>query len=121
MSYCKLDTPLVQNLMILDTDFFQKKYVPGQIVPENIKSIPVVGIVMKGVLDVYSIAYDGTDIHLNILKKNDCFRISNLFLSTELQTVITSLTHVEILYIPKKIITKQLACNSNFALDYASY
>ena len=108
MSYRIVESPLFQNLLIQDTDLFYKEYLPGQIVPEQIKSIPVVGIVKKGVLDVYSIAYDGTDIHLNTLNKEDCFGISNLFLPTELHTVITSRTHAEILYIPKKMITKQL-------------
>lgn len=78
-------------------------------------------LVVKGKIEVYSIALDGKEILLSLLKEGDCFGISNLFLSdTELPTVLMCAADSEVLLIPKHLLIEAMKANGELAIRYAT-
>ena len=51
----------------------------GQIVSDRQMGQEILGLVVRGSVEVYSIAMDGREIMLSQLKRGDCFGIINLF------------------------------------------
>ena len=49
----------------------------GQIVSDRQKNEEIIGLVMEGSMDVYSIALDGREILLSQLERGDCFGVVN--------------------------------------------
>ena len=60
----------------------------GQIVSDRQKNEEIIGLVMEGSMDVYSIALDGREILLSQLERGDCFGVVNLLTNTEFPTVL---------------------------------
>ena len=60
----------------------------GQIVSDRQKNEEILGLIMEGSMDVYSIALDGREILLSQLEKGDCFGVVNLLTNTEFPTVL---------------------------------
>lgn len=78
-------------------------------------------LVVKGKIEVYSIAMDGKEVLLSLLKEGDCFGISNLFLAdTELPTVLMCATDAEVLLIPKHLLIEAMKANGELAIRYAT-
>ena len=60
----------------------------GQIVSDRQMGQEILGLVVRGSVEVYSIAMDGREIMLSQLKRGDCFGIIDLFTNTELPSVL---------------------------------
>ena len=87
----------------------------GQIVSDRQKNEEILGLIMEGSMDVYSIALDGREILLSQLEKGDCFGVVNLLTNTEFPTDTTLAT------MPKSQLLAVMEKNSELALRYAGF
>ena len=99
---------------------FLQKFRSGQILSDIPNGVPSIGLITEGRVEVYSVAMDGKDILLNELSVGECFGICNLLAQFEMETVLRCTTETEVLYIPKSVLLETMACNSAFALRFAS-
>ena len=107
MSNCNSD--LFKNTKICkDKVEFYKK---GQFI-----SSKYCGIVLDGIIQVYSVSFDGCATLLSQLNKGDCFGISDLFSSDTLQTTLKCTEDCSILCVPKESILREINDNPEFAL-----
>ena len=93
----------------------------GQIVSDRQKNEEILGLIMDGSMDVYSIALDGREILLSQLEKGDCFGVVNLLTKTELPTVLRCRTDTTLVIIPKCQLLSAMEKNSELALRYAGF
>lgn len=93
----------------------------GQIVSDRQKNEEILGLIMEGSMDVYSIALDGREILLSQLEKGDCFGVVNLLTKTELPTVLRCRTDTTLVIIPKCQLLSAMKKNSELALRYAGF
>jgi len=106
----------------LSVSGMQVKYCrKGQIVSDRQKNEEILGLIMDGSMDVYSIALDGREILLSQLEKGDCFGVVNLLTKTELPTVLRCRTDTTIVIIPKCQLLSAMEKNSELALRYAGF
>ena len=93
----------------------------GRLISDRQDGKKHVVLVVKGTIEVYSIALDGKEVLLSLLKTGDCFGISNLFLEdTDLPTVLMCATDAEVLLIPKYLLIEAMKANGELAIRYAT-
>lgn len=106
----------------LSVSGMQVKYChKGQIVSDRQKNEEILGLIMEGSMDVYSIALDGREILLSQLERGDCFGVVNLLTKTELPTVLRCRTDTTLVIIPKCQLFSAMEKNSELALRYAGF
>lgn len=106
----------------LSASGMQVKYChKGQIVSDRQKNEEILGLIMEGSMDVYSIALDGREILLSQLERGDCFGVVNLLTKTELPTVLRCRTDTTLVIIPKCQLFSAMEKNSELALRYAGF
>ena len=81
---------------------------------------PCVGLVVSGVVDVWSVAPDGNGVLLSALRPGDCFGICNLLTGGGLETRLRAAAPVEVAYIAKRALEDCLGADSGMALRYAA-
>lgn len=114
--------PSAWRAAILPVSGMQVKYChKGQIVSDRQKNEEILGLIMEGSMDVYSIALDGREILLSQLEKGDCFGVVNLLTKTELPTVLRCRTDTTLVIIPKCQLLSAMKKNSELALRYAGF
>lgn len=113
--------PLLQGCGIDPARMCLRRCRAGQIVSDRSDGRAAVGMVASGQVDVYSVAMDGRDVQLNVLKSGDCFGISNLLCPTALETVLRCRTETELIFIPKDALIQALQADAALALRYAAY
>ena len=91
----------------------------GQIISDRQKGQEILGLVAGGSVEVYSVAMDGREIMLSRLKRGDCFGIINLYINTELPTVLKCSCDTTLLTIPKKKLLDLMKSDEELALRYA--
>ena len=96
-----------------------KVFRKGQIVSDRQMGQEILGLVVRGSVEVYSIAMDGREIMLSQLKRGDCFGIINLFTNTELPTVLKCGRDTTLLTIPKKKLLELMKNDKELTLRYA--
>lgn len=106
----------------LSVSGMQVKYChKGQIVSDRQKNEEILGLIMEGSMDVYSIALDGREILLSQLERGDCFGVVNLLTKTEFPTVLRCRTDTTLVIIPKCQLFSAMEKNSELALRYAGF
>ena len=88
----------------------------GQIVSDRQKNEEIIGLVMEGSMDVYSIALDGREILLSQLERGDCFGVVNLLTNTEFPTVLRCRTDTTLATMPKSQLLAVMEKKSELAL-----
>ena len=89
----------------LDPDAFAPRLMragAGEALVDDPDGEPCVGLVVSGLIDVWSAAPDGREVLLSTLRAGDCFGISNLLTGNALETRLRAAGAVEIAYIPKQ-------------------
>lgn len=102
-----------------DTCFILRHYSKNQMIDDVVDGVAMVGLVISGEVDVYSVAVDGRDIRLNTLHTGECFGIYNLLADMEMQTVLHCGEDSEIGYLPKKVLLQMMETDNRLALRYA--
>lgn len=93
----------------------------GQIVSDRQKGQEFVGLIVRGSVDVYSIAMDGREIVLSRLEAGDCFGVINLLAGAELPTVLKCRSETKLLLIPKRLFIQAMQDDPALALRYAGF
>lgn len=93
-------------------------YHVGQIISDCPKGVPSIGVILSGRVDVYSVAIDGRDVQLNSLGAGECFGICNLFGVSELETVLRCAENVELVYIAKDAVLRELESDAELMRQY---
>ena len=101
-------TPFLAGFSLSETDFIRRHFPAGRYVTDKLGGEPCVGLVASGHVGVYSAAADGNDIELTILHTGDCFGICNLMMEEELQTLLRCREKTVILFVPKRILLRQI-------------
>ena len=68
----------------------ERSFLPGQTVKDSLNDIPCLGVVIEGLVNVFSVAPDGNSVLLNRLKRGGCFGICNLMSEDPMETVLIS-------------------------------
>ena len=113
-------SPLLQGCGIDPGLMLVHRYRGGQIVSDRPAGITSVGLVVEGIVDVYSVALDGRDVQLNALEAGDCFGICNLLALAEMETVLRCRTDTTLIFIPKQTLVSVMEKDPAFALRYAA-
>lgn len=114
-------SPLLQGCNIDMREIYARRCKGGQIVSDSIHNCAAVGVVVSGMVDVYSVAMDGRDVQLNSLGTGDCFGISNLLCPAVLDTVLRCRTETKLLFIPKETLIHAMQSDAALAMRYAAY
>ncbi len=113
-------SPLLTGAALPYNSLKMIKYSQGKVLADDLHGTSAIGLVVSGVVEVFSVALDGKDIQLNTLSKGDCFGICNLYVETELDTVLFAAEETEILYIPKSVLLECLEKDPALSARYAT-
>ncbi len=92
-----------------------KKFDKTQAINVNTKDI---GVIVKGIVEVYQLLPDGYEIHLSTLKENETFGISTIFSEEAMTTTLKCRGGCEICFINKDIIVKMMKENGDLAFRF---
>lgn len=112
-------SPLFRGCKKLESSMSLKVFRKGQIVSERQTGQEILGLIVTGNVEVYSIAMDGREIILSQLKRGDSFGLINLFTDTELPTVLKCRNDTTILTIPKRKVLEIMKSDEELAFRYA--
>lgn len=93
----------------------------GQFISDKVHGLEMLGFVLEGYIDVYSVAFDGHEVLLTGLASGDCFGLVNLLVKNEFPTVLKCRKKTKILLLPKQVVVKLLETDAAFALRYAGF
>ena len=96
------------------------KCTAGQIVLDEYRHTPCVGLLAKGQIDVYSLSPDGKEVLLNSITPGGCFGIINLMNDFDLGTTLRCALDAKIIYIPKADLRKVMQKDGDFVIRYAN-
>lgn len=113
-------SPFLADCPLMPGEATLRRFRAGQILGDRLDGIPVVGLVISGRVEVYSVALDGKDVLLSTLTAGECFGICNLLADTELETVLRCAQDTDILYIQKAALLRHLQQDAALALRYAA-
>ena len=112
-------SPLFSKLD-LDADYIKvKSCKKGQIISDRQKDQDILGMVIDGEVDVYSVALDGKEIMLSTLKSGCCFGIINLFADEDMPTVLKCRSNTKLLTIPKNKLLELMKEDRELIYRYA--
>lgn len=118
---CMDASPLLRGCGIDPLVLSSRSCQSGQIISDRLAGKTVVGMVVSGMIDVYSVSLDGKDIQLSTLEAGDCFGISNLLVPEEMETVLRCRKDTQLILIPKTSLINAMEQDPVFAIRYASY
>lgn len=116
----KLDcSPLLAGCPLAPDSAWERRFPPGQIISDRPNGKSAVGLILAGRVEVYSVAIDGKDVQLNVLKAGECFGVCNLLAGDELDTILRCTEETEVLYVGKDAIYECMKRDAELALRYA--
>ncbi len=77
-----------------------------------------IGLVLKGLADVWCVASDGTETLLNTIRRGDCFGIAYIYEAGGMQTRVIARGRCEAAFIRKSVIRSLIANDPDFAERY---
>ena len=114
-------SPLFGGCEIPADEVRLKKCRKGQLVNDRQKGQECVGMIVRGALDVYSVAMDGHEIILSRLETGDCFGVVNLLADAELPVVLKCRSETHLLMIPKHLFVQAMREDAELAMRYAGF
>ena len=113
--------PLLCGCRISPKQVMVKTCRKGQFISDRIRGQETLGLVMKGRVDVYSVALDGREVLLSALAPGECFGVINLLTEHEFPTVLRCRERTTVLLIPKRAAAAAMETDPAFALRYARF
>ncbi len=111
---------LFAGCVLDDLDFFSKTFSKGQFIADRVGEELAVGFIVNGIIDVYSLAEDGTEIKLSELHTGECFGICNVLVPSALETVLKCRSKTQVLFISKTSFTHLMTTDPAFAMRYGA-
>lgn len=111
-------SPLISSCDIDAHNVLIRSYRKGQILDDHVAGAAMVGLVLEGIVEVLSVAFDGREISLSELKEGDCFGISDLIDLGLRTTVLKCRKASRILFIPKEELLARIQENPKIALEF---
>ena len=111
---------LFAGCILEDIDFVSKTFAKGQFVSDRVGDELAVGFIVDGLIDVYSLAEDGTEIKLSELHTGECFGICNVLVPSALETVLKCRFKTQILFISKAHFTLLMTSDPAFSMRYGA-
>lgn len=96
-----------------------RRYPAGAAIGESDTGEPCVGLVVEGLVDVWSVAVDGNGVLLSSLRRGECYGISNL-LRGEMETRLRAATAVTAACVSKTKLEAAFARDGRLAMRYAA-
>lgn len=109
--------PLFQNIPLEKVNCFRKIIKRNRIANEVFSGREYVGIILSGVIDVYTVLADATEIRISQLKQGDIYGICNLFYNYERETILLCKKDCEILFIVKEDFKQLLYENEELSVE----
>lgn len=81
---------------------------------------PVIGMIVQGKVQVYSVGIDGSTMNLSTLRVGECFGISNIFAGDDLSTILIAETETTIAYITNRCFAALLEQTPGMMVRYAT-
>ena len=94
------------------------RFEDGQSLSNRADQEESVGLVLRGLADVWCIATDGTETLLNTARQGDCFGIAYVFETTGMQTRVVARGRCEAAFVRRAVIRDLLWNDPDFALRY---
>ena len=112
-------SPLLAGVSLPAEQARVQSFPAGHILSDRPGSVPSVGLILSGRVEVYSVALDGKDVQLSTLPAGECFGVCNLLAGAELETVLRCGEETEVLYIPKPVLLACMERDAGLSLRYA--
>ena len=96
-----------------------RTFAAGDALSDCPDGVPSLGLVARGLVDVWSVAPDGNAVLLNTLHPGDCFGVSNLMSGGGLKTSLRAASRCTILFLPKAAFEEACREDGALALRYA--
>ena len=97
-----------------------RRHPTGALLCDTLDGTPCVGLVVSGLIDVWSVAPDGNGVLLSALRPGDCFGICNLLRGGQLGTQLRCAAGSTVAWIPKDRLEAAFEKDSCLALRYAA-
>ena len=97
-----------------------RRHPTGALLCDTLDGTPCVGLVVSGLIDVWSVAPDGNGVLLSALRPGDCFGICNLLRGGQLGTQLRCAAGSTVAWIPKDRLEAAFEKDSRLALRYAA-
>lgn len=101
-----------------DNSLIAQAFKRGETVTDTLDGKPVIGVIAKGEVGVYSVSPDKSEVNLSSLKSGDAFGISNLFSSKELETRLVCHERTDIVFVSKQAFLEMISLNPILAERY---
>ncbi|MCR4955535.1 MAG: Crp/Fnr family transcriptional regulator [Lachnospiraceae bacterium] len=111
---------LLQGLGAYEVPCFKKTIKKNCIANEVYSGREYVGIIVSGIMDVYSVLADATEVRMSQLKEGDIYGICNLFYDYERETILKCKNDCEIIFIAKEDFKELLFENQELMKRYLS-
>ncbi|RCX19321.1 CRP-like cAMP-binding protein [Anaerobacterium chartisolvens] len=104
-----MQTDLFKDLPDIEPrNMFYRRYKNGQQVARIINSRQCIGVVASGCVNVYSIACDGSEININIIKPGTVFGICSIFLPNQIEAFLKCSKDTAVVYLPREAFLNML-------------
>ena len=111
---------LFADCQLQEFDYQIASYKRGESVQDSLHGMPCVGIVLAGIVDVYSIAYDTSEINVSSLEQGAVFGICNIFLEQPMPTRLKCRIASKIMFISKDTFRALLQNHPDMLIRYAA-
>jgi len=112
--------PLFKDISLAEVTCFRKKVKKNHIANEVYSGREYVGIIASGVIDVYSVLADATEVRMSKLTEGDIYGICNLFYNYERETILKCKCDCDIFFIAKEDFKRLLLANEELMNRYLS-
>ncbi len=111
---------LFKDISLAEITCFRKKIKKNHIANEVFSGREYVGIIASGIIDVYAVLADATEVRMSKLTKGDIYGICNLFYDYKRETVLKCKCDCDIIFIAKEDFKRLLLTNEELMSRYLS-
>lgn len=86
-----------------DIEYSLANFTKGDQVRGIYQNQPSIGLVIQGSINVYSVCYDGSSVHINTHNPGDCFGFSTIFTGEEISTLMVCGKKTVVAYVSKAV------------------
>lgn len=113
------ENPLFKGIKMENVDLISKNIKKSEIANDYVSINDYVGVIISGIIDVYTVFAEGEKVKLSKLSARDIYGISNLYYEAEWETILKCRTNCEIVFIKKECLKELLSKSPEMMERYA--
>lgn len=113
------DNYLFKGFDLKDLKLISKELKKQEIANDFVSVNDYVGVIISGIIEVFTISADGAKVKLSKLSAGDIYGISNLYYEAEWETILKCRTNCEIVFVEKQSLKQMLSKTPDMMERYA--